>query len=85
MNFVSKNIKDLRRKLNLTQKVIGNKLGVNSSRIGSYEEGRATPPLEMIQKLSLLYGVPMESFCFKDLSDHNPPNATQEWIVKKSA
>ena len=55
---ISNYIKDLRSKLNLTQKQLGERIEKNRCAIANYETGRAIPPgdvLLRIQELELLY------------------------------
>ena len=46
MNFLSKNIKHLRTLKGLTQEQFAQELEVSRSRISSYEEYRAIPPID---------------------------------------
>ena len=58
--YLTLRIKDERKKLSLTQPEFGNMLGVTKSVIGSYEEGRATPPLDTLVKMSTLFGMSLD-------------------------
>jgi transcriptional regulator with XRE-family HTH domain len=50
-NF-SKNLKSLRKKAELTQSQLSEKLGLNRATLASYEEGRAEPKFEILMKLA---------------------------------
>lgn len=68
MTLVNKNLKFLRLKHELTQKMFAEKLGLKQSVIGAYEEERATPPLTCLLEVSSLYHVSMDVLTRKDLS-----------------
>ncbi|WP_299577725.1 LexA family transcriptional regulator [uncultured Sunxiuqinia sp.] len=54
MNFLAQNIKYLRRKKKWTQQQLADELEVKRALIGSYEEGRATPKIPVLQRLAAL-------------------------------
>jgi Predicted transcriptional regulator len=64
----SSNLKFLRKKHNLTQDELANRIGANRSVIGSYEEGRATPKLGAIMQLSALFRIRIDELVSVDLS-----------------
>jgi transcriptional regulator with XRE-family HTH domain len=68
MTIVNKNVKFLRAKHGWTQKQLAEKLGLKQSVIGSYEEGRATPPLPCLLDMSQLFQVSLDVLTRKDLS-----------------
>lgn len=55
-------IRALRKKLNLTQDQFSLQLGIKRSLVGAYEEGRAEPRLELLQKMATLGGVSLDDF-----------------------
>ena len=73
MPLVSKNLKFLRSRQGLTQKQLAGKLKVNQPVIGAYEEGRALPPLPMLQKLADLFQVSLDDLANTDLSKPGHP------------
>src|SRR5437879_2870875 len=75
MVSLNENLRALRKKLQLTQDEFAQKLGIKRSLIGAYEEGRAEPRAELLQKMAVLFGVTMESLIGVDLtkSDPKPP------------
>lgn len=48
---------ELRKKNNLTQAELGEKLGVTNKTISRWETGNYMPPVEMLEELSILYGM----------------------------
>lgn len=68
------NLKHLRRKRQpkVTQEKMAELLGVSISTYGSYEEGRAEPKLENLQKLARFFEVTLEELINHDLSQENP-------------
>jgi len=71
MNYFSVNLKFLRKSKNLTQTEFANKIGVNRSIIGSYEEGRAEPKLLTLQNISHFFKVKIDDLLERDLSQRN--------------
>jgi transcriptional regulator with XRE-family HTH domain len=60
MSYVNENIKILRNRMGLTQERFAEMIGINRKVVGSYEEGRATPPLDKLNKISKLFGVTID-------------------------
>lgn len=60
MSYVNENIKILRNRMGLTQERFAEMIGINRKAVGSYEEGRATPPLDKLNKISKLFGVTID-------------------------
>lgn len=50
-------LSQLRRENNLTQEKLGEQLGVTNKTISRWENGNYLPPVEMLQELSMLYGI----------------------------
>lgn len=59
-NLVPKRIREIRRILKTSQEEFSLDLDIKKSTLGSYEEGRAKVPIEIIVKVMELYGLPME-------------------------
>ena len=53
-------LKELRNKAGLKQSELGEKVGVSSSTIGMYEQGRRSPDREMLIKLSNVFNVTLD-------------------------
>ncbi len=68
MFVFSKNLRALRVRTNLSQEQLAEQLGVTRSRIGSYEEGRSEPGLEMLIQLASFFKLPIDALIRTDLS-----------------
>lgn len=66
MNKISKNIKECRLDAKLTQDQVAEKLHMTRQNISSYETGRTEPDIETIQKLAVLFDVPVERLLYGD-------------------
>lgn len=66
-NYFSKNIKYLRNKKNIDQKVMAEDLGVAQSTLSCWENGLRTPDLDMITKISKYLNI-TDNFITKDLT-----------------
>ena len=65
---MQKNIRHLRGLKSLTQEQFSEDLKVSRSRIGSYEEGRSDPPIEMLIALSDYFKLPIDILIKNDLT-----------------
>ncbi len=65
---INENIRLIRKQLGLTQDQFAVKLEIKRSLIGAYEEGRAEPRLELLQKMASLGGYTVDALIGKDLS-----------------
>lgn len=70
-NIIASNIKFLRKSKDLTQDQLADKIGVNRAMIGSYEEGRAIPKLQVLQALSHYFGVTLDALVLNDVANTN--------------
>lgn len=68
MKAIGKNIKYLRGIKDLTQDGLAEELDVTRSRIGSYEEQRSEPSIEMLVLLSEYFNLPIDVLVKHDLS-----------------
>lgn len=66
-NFFASNIKYLRNKKNIDQRVMAEDLGVAQSTLSCWENGIRTPDLDMIAKISKYLNI-YDDFITKDLS-----------------
>ena len=75
-------IRENRSRLDLTQSELAKKLGISTSTIGMYEQGRRTPPIESLLKLSDIFGIELRELTPNKLvSDDLPsPNMSFEAI-----
>lgn len=65
---LNENIRILRRRLSLTQDQFAQRLGIKRSLVGAYEEGRAEPRLELLQKMAELFSISVDLLIGKDYS-----------------
>lgn len=65
MNFGG-NIKKLRISANLTQSELSEKLGIKQSSYVSWEQKKSNPTLELLEKLSDIYQIPVRKIIEKD-------------------
>lgn len=73
MSVIQSNIRFLRRHRGLTQVQLSQALGVPRARIGAYEEGRAEPNLQLLQKMATFFQVSLDELISRDLSAGPPP------------
>jgi transcriptional regulator with XRE-family HTH domain len=68
-------IRQLRKKLNLTQDQFAQKLSIKRSLVGAYEEGRAEPRLELLHRMASMGGISVDSFLHGDIEDSTEQTA----------
>lgn len=68
MSLVNKNIRYLRHLRSWTQLQMAAKLSIKRSLLGAYEEGRAQPRPEVLEKLSDLFHISLDDLMRTDLS-----------------
>src|SRR5699024_7098515 len=68
MALINENMKYLRRLRSWTQVQMAAKLGIKRSLIGAYEEGRAHPRTEVLERLSDLFHISIDDLLRTDLS-----------------
>jgi len=52
---ISKKIRVIREKYNISQERFGLKIGVSGKTVSAYETGRCTPTLKILEKISIIY------------------------------
>ncbi len=65
---LNENIRVLRKKLSLTQDQFAQQLGIKRSLIGAYEEGRAEPKLELLQKMAEVFSISVDDLIGKEFT-----------------
>ncbi|WP_139958818.1 XRE family transcriptional regulator [Flavicella sediminum] len=68
MNNIAKNIRHLRKIKSLTQEQLSEELGITRSKVGSYEEGRSDPPIDMLVTFSSYFKLPIDVLIKNDLT-----------------
>jgi transcriptional regulator with XRE-family HTH domain len=72
MVFLKDNMRFLRKKQGMTQDKLAALLETKRSLIGSYEEGRGVPKLEMIQRMADIFEVTVDSLISANLEKEGP-------------
>lgn len=67
---IGKYISEQRKKLNLTQKELADKLNVTSQAISKWENGRGIPDIEMLKELSEIFQVDIKDILEGESSSH---------------
>ncbi len=65
---LNENIRVLRKRLSLTQDQFAQRLGIKRSLIGAYEEGRAEPKLELLQKMAEVFSISVDDLIGKEFT-----------------
>lgn len=68
MKIIAKNIKHLRSLKKLSQEALAEELNITRSRIGSYEENRSAPTIEILIKFSDYFKIPIDILLRNDLT-----------------
>jgi len=68
MNFIANNIKHLRELKNLTQEYFASELNISRERVASYEQGRSSPPVEILIEYSNYFNLPIDVLIKNDLT-----------------
>lgn len=74
MSKIAANIRVLRNLKKLSQDALADQLEINRSRLGSYEEGRAEPPYDLLVTIADYFNVSIDALVRGDLS-RTPPSA----------
>lgn len=64
-NLIGERIKDFRKAANLTQKQLGERIGVSGAMIGQYETGVRKPKQETVERIAQALGTNIGNFYFK--------------------
>ncbi|MDG2451215.1 MAG: helix-turn-helix transcriptional regulator, partial [Saprospiraceae bacterium] len=67
MSYLNDNIKYLRKQKGFTQSEFAERIGIKRSLIGAYEEHRAEPKIETIQKMSYLFNLSLDALINRNL------------------
>lgn len=68
---LNENIRVLRKRLSLTQDQFAQQLGIKRSLIGAYEEGRAEPKLELLQKMAEVFAISVDDLIGKEFTSES--------------
>lgn len=81
--IIGKNLKFLRRKSGLTQQELANELEIRRSSIGAYEECRAAPKYETLERISDYFDVSIDFLVKEDLTLMSPEALREEQEQRK--
>jgi len=73
MSNISSNLKYLRKKKGLTQQQFADALGIKRSLVGAYEEDRAEPKYELLNKIADFYEFTIDEFINETINDKWKP------------
>jgi transcriptional regulator with XRE-family HTH domain len=68
---LQQNLRSLRRRFNLSQEELAQKVGLNRGNIASYENGTAEPKICNLLKLSHIFGISVVDLTQRDLGEEN--------------
>ena len=68
MNCFAKNLRHLRNLKGLSQELLAEELSITRSRVGSYEEGRSEPPLDLLVEVSNYFKLPLDTLVKNNLT-----------------
>ena len=72
MSKIATNIRVLRDSKKLSQEKLADELDINRSRLGSYEEGRAEPPYDLLVTIADYFHVSIDALVRADLAKTSP-------------
>jgi transcriptional regulator with XRE-family HTH domain len=74
MSYASTNLKYLRKLKGFTQEEFAEKLQIKRSLLGAYEEDRAEPRLDVMERVCSIYKITIDDFLLKNLSEQTGTN-----------
>ncbi len=80
---IGEKIRTYRRNCNLTQKELGEKIGVSDKTISSWENSRTMPDLEMLSLLHQTLGLPIDFPSIESATESIEPTLPDEPLVNK--
>lgn len=83
MEIINRNIRHLRKQAVWTQKELAEKLNINFSSIGAYEEFRSIPPIPIAIKIADLFKIDLDTLIRIDLEKTKKKNPVTDKFKKK--
>lgn len=77
-------LRALREKKGLLQKELANEIGISTSTIGMYEQGRREPDFETVKKLANYFGVSIDYLADNESKLFNDEELKEKEILKRS-
>ncbi len=78
--MLNENIRQLRKEHSLTQVELAKKLGVSTSTVGMYEQGRREPDFKILTKMAEIFGVSTDSLLGVYLKKSSNPKSIDDII-----
>jgi transcriptional regulator with XRE-family HTH domain len=78
MSNISSNLRYLRRKKGITQQQFADQTGIKRSLVGAYEEDRAEPKYDLLQKFAEFYELSMDELVNEKINDKWKPKPKNE-------
>lgn len=75
MSIIANNLKYLRKKKGLTQQQFAEQLGIKRASVGAYEEARAEPRYDLLDKIADFYNLSMDELVKQEINDRWKPAA----------
>lgn len=82
-SFFPKNLQFLRKEKNMTQSELGNKIHVDQTTIGRWEDGNREPTVGNVANIANLFNVSIPDLLDKDLSKNNQTFDELELLFSK--
>ena len=70
-DIIAKNLVELRKKNNLTQNELAEKLNYSDNTISRWEHGEITPSIESLEAISKIYDIPLENLLKENAAQNN--------------
>lgn len=75
MAIIANNLKYLRKKKKLTQQQFADALDIKRASVGAYEEGRAEPKYDLLDKIAEFYELSMDELIKEEINDQWKPGS----------
>ena len=72
MSSFGEKLKELRRKMGLSQDALGEKIGIHGRHVGKYEVGKALPNADTVIKIAKLFNVSIDYLLLDEESNPTP-------------
>lgn len=82
---IGENIREIRKLKGMTQKELGNKLGISQSAINQFENNKTAPKLQTIEKLAIALEVSMHDILKRGAEYYQPTGVNLDINIIKNA
>jgi transcriptional regulator with XRE-family HTH domain len=80
---VGENIKKVRKEKGVQQKAVAQEIGLDQSSYNKIENGKREPSVEVLQKLSVIFGVTVDDLLNPDNNQPSPVTVEDKTITEK--